>query len=72
MKKVDFLKKAKIVSKKYRAECLSNNRHWKGVWRDSYAEAFNDADKHRYAPGGKNQFHEIIIVEKVYSEAKVE
>jgi hypothetical protein len=68
----DFNLKAVEISKKYRAICYENNRHWKGVWRNSYTEAFNDADLHRYGNHGVNQFHDVKIVEQVYSEASIE
>jgi hypothetical protein len=68
MKHEDFINKAQIVSKEYRAVCKTNNRHWIGVWRKTYSEAFNDGDKHRQG----NPFHEICIIEKVYSEANIE
>ncbi len=71
MKYEEFTNKAQAYSKEYRAECHSKNRHWKGVWRKSYVEAFNDGDKHRYGNNGNNQYHDIIIIEKVYSKANL-
>lgn len=68
MKQKDFINKAQIVSKEYRAVCNTNNRHWKGAWRKTYSEAFNDSDKHRYG----NPFHEISFIERVYSQANIE
>ena len=59
------------ISKKYRAECYSNNRHWKGVWRESYTDACNDGDKHRYGNNGNNQFHDINIIELTHSAGKL-
>ena len=64
-------KKAKKISVQYRAYCKSKNNHWKWNWRDTYAEAEADADRHRYGNNGKNQFHDIIIQEKVHNEAKI-
>ena len=68
MKKEVFNLEFKEVSVEYRAVCHSNNKHWKGVWRQSYSEAFNDGDKHRQV----NQFHDVRIEESKYSEANIE
>lgn len=71
MEKKEFNLNFNLISIAYRAVCHSKNNHWKGVWRQSYHEAFEDGDKHRYENQG-NQFHEIKIEEKKYSEANIE
>jgi len=71
MKQAEFESSSKVISKDYRAICYTSNRHWTGTWRKSYSDAFDDADNHRYGNNGINQFHDVRIVERSYSEAVV-
>lgn len=71
MNQEEFTENRSEISKIYRAVCYTDNRHWIGSWRNSYAEAYTDADKHRYNDQSNNEFHDIRIIEQVNHEAKI-
>lgn len=71
MDRDEFEKSARVVRRQYIAICNTHRRHWVGELKDSYEEAFEEADRHRYADGGRNRFHDIQIVEEVSLAARL-
>ena len=67
----EFNEKAVLVKRQWKAVCHSLKEHWQGSWKDSYAEAFEEGDAHRYAGNGENEFHDIRILEKAYKEVSI-
>lgn len=70
MDKAVFEEKATILKEKYKAVCQSQGKHWSGIWRNSYDEAYNDARTHRDS-SPSHKFHDIKIRKKVSYETSL-
>ena len=66
-----FKEGSKEIKRQYKAVCYSQNTHWQAKkWRDSYTQAYLDAQGHMNEKPG-NDLHEIKIVERIYSETTI-